>query len=78
MFLWNDTWLISGKSFSTWQQVMKFLPEGGNWQFHSTSSADTECKSEYLTLLLSKFWRPFAVYGNDIALYVHLINILLH
>jgi len=61
IFLWNDTWLISGKSFSTWQRVMKFLPEGGNWQLHSTSSADTQCKSEYLTLLLSKFWRPVAV-----------------
>jgi len=51
MFLWNDTWLISGKSFSTWQEVMKFLPEDGNWQLHSPSSADTVCKSEYLTLL---------------------------
>jgi hypothetical protein len=40
LFLWNDTWLVSGKRCSAWRWVMQFLPGSGKWQLPSTLSVN--------------------------------------
>jgi hypothetical protein len=40
LFLWSDTWLVSGKPYSAWRWVMQFQPEAGKWQLRSTLSVN--------------------------------------
>jgi hypothetical protein len=40
LFLWSDTWLVSGKSCSSWRRVMPFLPEAGKRQLRSGLSVN--------------------------------------
>jgi hypothetical protein len=39
--LWNDIWLVSGKSCIIWWWVMQFLPGAGKWQLRVTVSERT-------------------------------------
>jgi hypothetical protein len=36
LFLWSNTWLVSGKACSVWRQVMKFLLEARILELHVT------------------------------------------
>jgi hypothetical protein len=40
LFYWCDTWLVSGKSCSTWRWVMQFLPGAGKWHLCSGLSVN--------------------------------------
>jgi hypothetical protein len=38
--LWNDTWLVSGKTCNVWRWVMQFLPGAGTLQLRSGISVN--------------------------------------
>jgi hypothetical protein len=40
LLLWSDTWLVLGKSCSTWRWVMQFLPGSGIWELRVTMPVD--------------------------------------
>jgi hypothetical protein len=50
LFLWSDTWLVSGNSRSAWRWVMQFLPGAGKGQLRSGLSVNALYNCSLLTV----------------------------